>query len=339
MEIDELIRGANNGEVPAAVVLTGAERFLCDRAMQALRAATVDEGMAGFNEDLFIGKQVTGKQIIAAARTLPMMSRRRFVLVREAEQLSADAQAELAEYLHAPSPETCLVLMSDKLPPRSKLVTAAKTLGLLAEAKELKGGAARQFAEAEARTRGHKLEPDAAAALMDAIGTDLSQLDDALERLSLYVGEAAPITLAAVEACVVRIRTESIWTLVDAVSQQNARKAMAAATSLLADRQSPLSILALVARQLRQVAKMREALSRGLGAPEAAKEAGTPPFKAAAMADAARRFSGPTLTHAFQAIAHADQAMKGSKVPADRVLEETLLTLCTRPGAAQDARR
>ena len=40
--------------------------------------------------------------------------------------------------------------------------------------------------------------------------TDLSAIDDALERLSLYVGEGQAITLAAVEACVARVRVETI---------------------------------------------------------------------------------------------------------------------------------
>src|SRR5690606_14901870 len=131
----------------------------------------------------------------------------------------------------------------------------------------------------EAKARGHALGLDATRALLDALGDDLGALDDALERLSLFVGEGQPIELPAIEACVTRARAETIWALVDGVSARDARQTVAAASSLLADRQAPLYILSMVARQLRQVAKMREGLANGMGPEEAARAAGAPPFK------------------------------------------------------------
>jgi len=333
MNIDSLIADARAGKYPPIVVLTGAERFLVERAVGLLKGAALGDGPTGFNDDVFHGRGLDAKRVSAAARTLPMMGNARFVLVRDAHQ-AKDLDA-LVEYLDDPSPTTCVVLSADKLDGRSRFVKAAKKKKVLVEAKSIKAGQLRRFATGEAEARGHALKGPAAQALVDSIGADLAAIDDALERLSLFVGDEKDIELADVEACVTRVRTDSIWALVDAVSDRNLQRALAAAGSLLADREPPLRILAMVARQLRMVAKMRQALAEGLAETEAAKRAGAPPFKARELKAAARRFKMNDLKYAFRTLAQADLALKGAKRPPGRVLEEAILALCT-PGVPPD---
>jgi DNA polymerase-3 subunit delta len=265
------------------------------------------------------------------------MAKARFVLVRDADGLAPSELDAIAGYLDDPSPSTCLVLLAEKLDKRTRFVKAATKHGFFTEAKELKSGQVRSFLVSEAKARGHAVAPDAAAAAVDALGTDLAAIDDALERLSLYAGAGNAIDLAAVEACVTRVRTETIWALVDAVSLRDARKALSAAGSLLADREPPLRILGMVARQLRMVARMRESLADGLRGPEAAKRAGAPPFKARDLTEAARRFTMADLRLAFDILSETDLALKGSKRAGGVVLEEAILRLCTPHARARRA--
>jgi DNA polymerase-3 subunit delta len=328
MQLEHLLKQAEAGKVPPVCVITGSERLFAERAVSALKAAVLGDGPSGFNDDLFQGSGLSAQSVINAARTLPMMAARRFILVRSADAMPSTEHEALSLYLGRPSPEACLVLLFDKLDGRSKLAKAAREAGVLLECEPPKPQQIPEIARAEAEARGHALHPEAAAALADALGADLSGLDDALERLSLYVGPAQPIELAHVEACVAHVRTDSIWLLVDAVSEKDAATALGAAASLLSDREPPLRILALVARQLRTVARMRDALASGLRPQEAAQKAGAPPFKARDLQIAARRFDDAQLVRAFQLVAQADLELKGSKVPGPRVLERTLLALC-----------
>ena len=84
----------------------------------------------------------------------------------------------------------------------------------------------------------------------------------------------------------------------------------------------------MVARQLRMVARMREALASGLPEGDAAKAAGAPPFKARELKASARRFTLPALEQAFETLGATDLALKGSKRPPEVVLEEALMRLC-----------
>lgn len=330
LDIQALIESARDGSFGPAHVLVGSERFLIERAVSLLRRAALGDGPAGFNDDLFHGSSsLSGQKVVGAARTLPMMAQARFVLVRDVDAMSTTEQEPLAAYLTDPAESTCFVLTADKLHAQSKLAKAAKKAKVLVEAKSLKGAALHRFAVGEAKRRGHALTPRASEALLEAVGDDLAAIDDALERLSLYVGDGQRIDVDSVQACVSRIAADSIWSLVDAVGIRDTKRALGAAGSLLADREPPLRILAMVARQLRIVARMREALASGLRGKDAALEAGAPPFKARELTEAARRFNARQLEVAFSALAEADLALKGSKRPPERILEEAILQLCT----------
>jgi DNA polymerase III subunit delta len=326
MDIHALIDQAERGKAGLVHVLVGSERLFIDRAVTALRRASIGAG-DGWNEEVFHGKGASGARIVDAARTLPMMAPLRFVLVRSADEMADKELDKLTEYLSEPVDTCCLVVVAEKLDGRSRFMKAAKQKGHLSEAQPIKQGGMRDFLAREARRRNLDIRADASAALVDAIGTDLSTLDDALTRLSLYVGDGKPVTLEAVEACVSRVRVESIWQLVDAVGLRDQRAALRAASSLLADREPPLRILTMVTRQLRMIGRMQDGLRSGMTPENAATAAGAPPFKARDLATAAKRVSPRALARAFQLLGETDLALKGSKRPPDLVLESAILEL------------
>ncbi len=326
-DIAKLVAGARKGEFGQVHILVGEEQFLISRAVKLLRAAATKDGIPGFNEDVF-DAPISGTLVASAARTLPMMSSTRFVLLRNLDKLAAAELDAIAAYVEAPSPSTCFVATATKLDGRMKLPRVAKKLGVLIPVDPPKGAAISQFVAQEAKARGHAMDNLAVQGLVDAIGDDLAAFDDAIERLSLFVGEGKPIDIPAIEACVTRVRVETIWALVDAVSSRNEGRALAAVASLLEEREPPLRVLAMLARQLRMLAKMREALARGLRGPDAAVAAGAPPFKADELGRAARNFPPAALDRAFQTIALTDRALKGSKVPDDVVLVRAVSSLC-----------
>jgi DNA polymerase-3 subunit delta len=326
--LNDVTKSAASGSLALAYILIGAEQLLIERAVDAIRKAVDSMGVSGFNVEVFDGKSVEAAHVISAARTLPMMADKRLVLVRHVDAMTPNEQTNLAQYLEDPNESTCLVLTGATLDGRGKLAKTAKKMGYLIEANAIRGRELREFVRAEAHRRGHNMAPAAIEGLLDAVGEDLSAIDDAIERLSLFVGAGQRIDVEAVTTCVTRIRVESIWSLVDAIGLKDRRRGMAAAQSLLADREPPLRLLAMVARQLRIVARMRQALSEGLRPQEAAKRAGAPPFKAGDLTESARRFTAESLGKAFALVAETDRALKSSKRPPEVILQDAVLELC-----------
>jgi DNA polymerase III subunit delta len=172
------------GEIAPVYCLYGKERFLLGRALDALRAAVLEPATRDFNHDVLDAK-AGAAAIVAAARTLPMMAKRRLVVVRGADEIKADATEPLLAYVADPAPETVLVLLCEKVDARQKLFAALKKKGALCAFDPPRDRELYSFIVAEARSRGGGIEESAARLLAEIVGPDLGQLAQAVEKLVL----------------------------------------------------------------------------------------------------------------------------------------------------------
>ncbi|MCS6799589.1 MAG: DNA polymerase III subunit delta [Myxococcota bacterium] len=328
MDATELLEALEEGRIAPVYVLVGPERFLVERAITRIRTLATRDGIRELNDDVLHGPQLRARGVIELARTAPMMGSRRCVLVRQADAMEDRELDALAEYVADPVASSVLVLQAERLDGRTRLARAARERDAWIECRPLQSRQLPAFVRTECQRRGNRIDADAAEALIAAVGNDLSALDDAIERLSLYVGPGERIDTAAVEACVSRASLDTIWTLVDAIGERDAGASLSAVASLLDAREPPLRILGMIARQLRIIARAGGALRQGASAAEAARRAGAPPFKAAALARSARAFGPQELRAAFRVVAEADLALKGGRRDGGLVLEHAVLSLC-----------
>ena len=202
---------------PPLIYLCGKERFLVDRAIEAIKAAVLEPATKDFNYDQLFGKEAGSAQILACAKTLPMMAKRRLTLVRDADELTADELANLSKFIESPAPEACLCFVAEKADLRLRFFQLFKKHGLLLKLDPLAEKQLPSFIETEAKRLKVELSPGTAARLAEEIGPDLGQLADALERLCCYVPVGQPIRVSDVESVVVTTRQHSVFELIDAV--------------------------------------------------------------------------------------------------------------------------
>lgn len=312
------------------VYLCGKERFLIDRATEAIKSALLQPATREFNYDVLHAKEAGVPKILACVRTVPMMAKRRLVLVRDADELSADELAGLLRYVEAPFPEACLCFIAEKADLRLKFFTAFKKHGLLLKLDPLTDRQLPGFVEAEAKRLKVTLQPGAAARIAEEIGADLGQLVDALERLACYVAAGAPIRIADVEEVVATTRQHSVFELIDAVGAGDKSAALSLLAGMMALREPALRLLAMLARHIRQLWQTRDLLSQGRpGVGEVASALGVLPFVATKLMDQARRLSPLRVASMHEAIYQVDRALKISKIDDERLMEQLVLQLCT----------
>ncbi len=320
------------GEAPV-YLLHGEEPLLTREAMAWLRQAVLQGMLEDFNLDRFDGRDnLDPNRVVEAARTLPMMGAKRLVWVRNAGpvfDLGADKLKPLIEYVESPDPSTTLVFQaSAKVKGTSALFKRVKKAGVVAEFTTPRERELPRWIMSRAKDAGRRLEPDAAALLVEALGRDLGALAGALERLMLFVEGGAPIELSHVEATVAHDRTRTVWELIDAIADRNVALALGRAHGLLGQGEPPLRLLGLVVRQFRQLLIGHAARAAGASMEDAARAAGMPTFRAQAFARQLRNYRVPELVAALERMAAADRALKGSKVSDAIVFEAMLLDLC-----------
>jgi DNA polymerase-3 subunit delta len=104
-------------EIYPVYLLYGTEEFLLEEEIQRLLDRTLSQKERGLNLHLFRGDEHSGQEIVQTAQTLPMFSRYRFVLVRDADQVDTEKRDVLLNYIQNSSATTCLVLCAPTLGP------------------------------------------------------------------------------------------------------------------------------------------------------------------------------------------------------------------------------
>jgi DNA polymerase-3 subunit delta len=300
------------GKTGPLYVLTGDD--LQSRHDLALEFANlVDEGLQAFNVQSYYaneaGNQGARDQLIGAvlstARTLPMMARRRVVIVHEAERLLAPKRGkdeeetlpelepkkgkrgatpaeELEAYVQQPEPLTTLVFVSGPLEMNRRIV---KLLVKHAEVVDCGSLASDREAEAWIQKRLEKdeltIDPKALRLLLQTTGLSLGRIRAEIEKLVLYAAGESTITAAHVRDLVIPENDpEGQFALIDAVRASNAPRALKEISALIeAGVQPPLILgqLRAAAIQLRPDARVRNSLEAVMRADVAIKSsAGTP---------------------------------------------------------------
>jgi DNA polymerase-3 subunit delta len=293
--------------VEPVYVLHSDHPLLIERAVTAIRDATVPANARGFNYDVVDGK-LSGARIVALADTVPMMAQKRMVLVRDLSTLPADDAEPLLAYLSKPNPSTVLVALTSKLDKRVKIFAAANKLGYLhvLEAPRQLG----PWVRAEAQARGVKLDPAAINRLVDTVGDDLSRLAIALEQLTLFVGGRG-VTSADVDELVADTRERSVFELTDAIGAADRVRALAAVTALCDQRESAVGVVVMLARHVRQLAALHGLRRQQVPRSDWARVLGVPPFIVDKLVAQAKSFRPDALATATRLLAEADRALKG----------------------------
>jgi DNA polymerase III subunit delta len=339
----EAIEQAKQGRLLPVYLVAGEERLFRDEVVAELRTASLAGGIAAFNEDRFTAGEVDVDAVIRAARTVPMMARRRFVLLRGAERWEAGESDgspfdRLGEYVAAPVDSSCLVVVASKLDGRRKLVLAARKQGFLVNCDPLDGRALPPWIAARCAAKGHAIDRDIAELLAAVAGPQLSPVDDSLERLSLYVGPGARIDADAVSACVTRVRTADTWALVDAVGARDLGRALRTLADAYDPRERGLPLLGALAWSVRQLARFQAALESGASPDEAARRAGVfSPYRARELAKKARGARPKEVERWLLVLAETDLALKSSRRAPDAILEEMLTRLCRKDSSSARA--
>jgi DNA polymerase III subunit delta len=318
-------------------LIGGEETSLAEKWVQALREQIFHDGGEDFNLDRIDARNVTDiEQITQAARTLPMLSPIRLVLVNHAEAILAfakDRVKPLLAYIDDPDPSTVLVFHSrNKIGKAGALVKALRAKACVVECNVLREREVLPWLKNEAKSNRVQLDHDAAVLLVDCLSNDLRGLTDALNRLVLFVGKDQPVTAHAVSELVVPSRTKTIWEFLDALGDRAPGRALQTVAQLLDQGDAPLQILAMVSRLYRQLSIGHSILSQGGSKSDAAKEAGVPRFKEATFAKQCGHYSRTDLARARSTIFKLDGLLKSSKVDGRLWLEHGILEMSAPQG-------
>ncbi len=250
---------------------------------------------------------------------------------------------ELLMYTEKPSPTTCLVLCAQTLGPWKKHQAEIEKVGKVIECTRLKGKALVSWVKNRMAERGKKLSEEAADYLVEVVGDHLHDLENALEKAFLSVGDKRTIELSDVEGIVSEVKVSTVFDLMDAIGHQNLEKALGILekamesktvsfkkeeeTSKKMDDPVPL-LLSMMAKQYRNIWRVKEMASQQEEVSEIAKVLRMSPWNVKKLMDQGRHFSESSLREGILNCHRIDLFIKRGRVQKDLLMEKLVIDLC-----------
>lgn len=295
----------------------GPEALLVKRELDKILSERLNPSAKDFNFDVFEGGDVSSQRIAEIAGTLPVMAPRRVIVIRNAQELKKSEMDRLLAIFPEIPETTDLILTAEKSDGRTAFWQWISKKGKVKEFKALDPRQAPQWVAEEAFRAGFKIDPPAVQWLVSAVGSDLHTLQSALTKLYLLKGSDKNISLADIESCVTAIAWKTVFELMDAVGAKNISRALILYQRMEEAGESPIAMLALLARHFRILSKVKEGDS-----------AGVPPFFLKDYQRQAGQFDVLRLKDKRERIFQADRALKSSPLSKNLLFERLLMDLC-----------
>ncbi len=280
----------------------------------------------------FAGDHAKLADVLDEVRTLSFFSKRKVVIVENADPFVSAHRKELESYAEHPSTAGCLILSVKTWPSNTKLAKIIEREGFSVECK---GPSERVLTGwlvqiAKTRCKVH-LDDDAALLLIELVGPEVGLLVSDVEKLAVYVGERAKIHRDDVARMVGAGRVEEVWNVLGAATTGRSELALELLDRLIAAGEAPVRLLAAVNASLRKVHYAGQLRRARLDPKSACVKAGIPPM---AVEPTIRQHAhlGPKRVDQLPAmLIQADLDLKGSSTLPPRVILERLLVQLSRP--------
>ncbi|WP_114903858.1 DNA polymerase III subunit delta [Kordia sp. SMS9] len=199
-EAKQIVVDIQKGNIKPIYFLMGEEAYYIDKIAEYIEDNVLSEADKGFNQMVLYGRDVSVDDIVANAKRYPMMAERQVVIVKEAQDLSRTID-KLEAYFLNPQPSTVLVICYKykKLAKNKKVYKAAAKNGIVYESKKLYENQVADWIRRVLAGKKYQITPKAAQMLVEFLGTNLSKIDNELEKLKLILPVGSEITPVIVE--------------------------------------------------------------------------------------------------------------------------------------------
>ncbi len=199
-EVKQLVTDIKNGNIKPIYFLMGDEPYYIDKISDFIEQNVLSEEEKGFNQIVLYGRDITIDDIEENAKRYPMMSERQVVIVKEAQDLSRTIE-KLVSYAENPQISTVLVLnyKYKKIDKRKSLYKAINKIGVVYESKKLYENQVAEWIRRVLTSKNYTITPKASQMLVEFLGTDLSKINNELEKLQIILPKGTQITPAHIE--------------------------------------------------------------------------------------------------------------------------------------------
>ncbi len=331
---------------PVVYIFHGEDELSIAQAIHRLEARLGDPAMAALNAARLDGRSLSFDDLRNAVSAIPFLGERRLVVVSN----------PLAKFENNPAFQEKLISLLARIPDSTALVLVEHRL-LAGDDKKKTGGKKKEhwllkwaegqgprvlvraypapkgiemqkFIQSQIKAAGGQITSEAAGLLSTLVGEDTRLADQEIQKLLAYANYQRPVETEDVDNLVAAAGQVDIFTMVDALGNQDGKRAMSTLQRLLSEGDFQ-SLFGMIVRQFRLLLLAKEVIDGGGDKETISRALGIHPYVAGKLSIQARHFSLPALEVIYKRLLDIDEMIKTGRVEGDVALDVFVAELNT----------
>lgn len=293
-------------------LIYGDNGFIRERATQRLKA--IMTSLKGGIERVIFDKNSDFNGWLSSLYDVPMFSSQRLIIASEVSSLKDEDVEALIEYVKSPSQDVVLLLLSDKMNTKKKIIKEliAKTASSKDEIDEKKNDLA-QMIKGLAAERSKAIDNDAVTFLKMKFGSELLTIEQEIEKASIYVGNNKSISGRDVEFLSTGVASCSIFDLPPIFASKNKKRMFEVIYKLLEAGEHPVLINKIVTSRVQKLLLTFDLLDSGASDAELASKTITPPYYVRDLKTETKKYKREELANMYKRCMYIDSELKSAK--------------------------
>lgn len=225
MDYKAIIKDIQNKKFEKIYFLHGEEGYFIDEITKALIDNVLEEHERDFNQVIMYGRDSEFLTIISEARGYPMMSEKKLVIIKEAQDLKDFDKLE--PYFENPSDLTVFVInyKYKTFDTRKKIAKTVAKNGLIFKSEKLKEYHLAEWISNYVKSVGYGITSKASILLSEFLGNDLSRIVNELDKLFILIEKGTDINDVHIEENIGISKEYNPFELTNALTARDVTKA------------------------------------------------------------------------------------------------------------------
>ena len=224
-ELHLILKNIKNKELLPIYFFHGEEPYFIDVAVKSFENDVLTEDEKAFNQTVVYGKDTNFSEVLSLARQFPMMGDKQVIILKEAQEIkmTENETKALLQYAENPVESTLLVISYKykKVDARKAFAKALSKGKMLFHSEKMKDYDVPKWIDQELRTLGLKAKPNIPVLLSQYLGTDLSRINNELQKLKMILKSDENLDEKAIEKHIGISKDFNVFELIKALGKKD----------------------------------------------------------------------------------------------------------------------
>lgn len=330
MNYEDILDLTKQDKIYPVYLFYGKENYLKEDILKKFRNRLIDSAYSEFNYNVFYGEKLSINEVINDLDTMPLMSKHKLVVIKEAEKINKNDETKLINYfnrLSLKSNFSTLIIIYKESSPNKELITAIKRIGIAANFSITDKAKLSLWIKSKFGLSNKKITQEALFYLQSIVDSDLGRLFNEIEKIDIYTKDKQIIEKEDVMITMGGSEAVNIFKVLDSVGDKDIINAIDGLVKLNQGNLHHLSIFAMIYRQIKLILQTKLLLAKGFNFKEVEKKLKLPYFVVEKMIKQSKKYTFKEIDKSYELLNIADLELKDSQKEPKIILEELVMNI------------